>query len=65
MNKYRTRIVYTSFVADLLMEWGEEFLHLRQDLKYPDKNVFVFRNSESFDESLEAAIKIQVESYNN
>ena len=61
--RHRTKIVFTSYVADLLIEWGEEFLHIRKDLKMPDKNVFVFKNSDSFDQNLEAAIELQIKSY--
>ena len=61
-NKYKTRIIYTNFVCDMLIVNGEKFLYTRQDLKYPDRNVFVFENSDTFDSNLEAAIKAQLES---
>jgi hypothetical protein len=35
---------------------GEKLLHVRADLKYPDKNVFVFENSDTFDVHLHNAI---------
>ncbi len=62
-NKYLTRIVFTNFVADYLIQKGEHFLHVRQDLKYPEKNVFVFENSETFDSNLDEGIKKQVKYY--
>lgn len=58
---HKTRIIYTSFVADLLIEWGEKFLHIRPDFKDPQKNVFVFKNSPTFTEKLSEAIKKQYE----
>jgi len=60
--KYVNRVVYTNYVADLLIDWGETFSHIRPDLKYPERNVFVFKNSESFESNLQRAIKIQVKS---
>ena len=57
----KTRIVFTGYVADELMAAGEKFLHARPDLKDTNRNVFVFKNSESFDANLRAAIVLQLE----
>lgn len=58
----RTKVVFTSYVADLLLLDGEELIAVRADLKYPEKNVFVFRNSETFSENMNKAILEQVNS---
>ena len=59
-NTYTTRIIFTSYVCDRLIEMGEEFLHIRQDLKHPEKNVFVFNNSDTFTKNMQIAIEEQI-----
>lgn len=61
-DRHQTKIVYTNFVADWLIREGEEFLYVRQDLKYPDRNVFVFKNSSSFDGNFRLAVEEQLRS---
>lgn len=61
-DKHQTKIVYTNFVADWLIRRGEKFLYVRQDLKYPDRNVFVFENSSSFDRNFRLAVEDQLRS---
>jgi len=54
------KVVFTSAVADELIENGEKLLHVRPDLKDTSRNVFVFANSETFETSLRAAIVLQL-----
>lgn len=61
-DRHKTKIVYTNFVADWLIGKGEEFLYIRPDLKYPDRNVFVFKNSDSFDSNFKLAVEDQLRS---
>jgi hypothetical protein len=44
--KNRTYIVYSSFVADFLLERDEKLITIRPNLKNPSENVFVFANGE-------------------
>lgn len=46
MNK-RTYIIFSSFVADYLVECGEKLINVRPDLKNPEKQIFVFLNQEN------------------
>ncbi len=56
----RTKVVYTSYVADSLIEKGEAFLHIRPDLKNPNVNIFIFKNSETFESNIKSAIQEQL-----
>ena len=58
----KNKIVFTSYVCDLLLQNGETLAHIRPDLKNPHKNVFVFKDSPTFDSNFRAAILVQVAS---
>lgn len=60
--KQNYKIVFTAFLADYLVECGEKFIHIREDLKYPGKQVFVFKNSKTFEENFKEGIIKQLES---
>ena len=50
----KKRLIFLAKVADDLVELGEELLLVRPDLKDNTKSVFVFIDSETFDENLDA-----------
>lgn len=50
----KKRLIFLAKVADDLVELGEELLLVRPDLKDNTKSVFVFIDSDTFDENLDA-----------
>jgi hypothetical protein len=56
-------IVFTGFLADYLIERGEKLLHVRPDLKFPDKNVFVFEYSDTIIANKNSGMAAQREAY--
>lgn len=55
-----SRIVFTGFVADELIAAGEQLLHIRPDLKDITRNVFVFKDSVTFQDSFNTAVQLQL-----
>lgn len=54
----KKRLIFLAKVADDLVELGEELLLVRPDLKDNTKSVFVFIDSDTFDENLDAVFNI-------
>lgn len=50
----KKRLIFLAKVADDLVELGEQLLFVRPDLKDNTKSVFVFLDSDAFDENLDA-----------
>lgn len=50
----KKRLIFLAKVADDLVELGEQLLFVRPDLKDNKKSVFVFLDSDTFDENLDA-----------
>lgn len=50
----KKRLIFLAKVADDLVELGEQLLFVRPDLKDNTKSVFVFLDSDTFDENLDA-----------
>ena len=50
----KKRLIFLAKVADDLVELGEELLLVRPDLKDNTKSVFVFIDSDTFNENLDA-----------
>ena len=50
----KKRLIFLAKVADDLVELGEELLFVRPDLKDNTKSVFIFLDSDTFDENLDA-----------
>lgn len=50
----KKRLIFLAKVADDLVELGEQLLFVRPDLKDNTKSVFVFLDSDTFDDNLDA-----------
>lgn len=58
----KTSVVYSEYVADELLYRGEELLFTRPNLKMKDRDVFIFRTTETFSDNLHEIVE-QLQQY--